>query len=284
MNQADDTTLEKIAQFIATLPSDSLLQKAKTQAQKDEWHKSRETQILLAECWKAKWLVKHYYPIEEALERKEISQHKAELINRYVNEYKARWELCQSAEKYVKDFHIILQYMTSYIKYFPKPLVDLWNKFFHKASLSHYPFNSPYDLFTGTLREEVNGSFAVCLEPYYDVPLKKWRLAIRQYSQILEKTTSDGIYPQLSPQEEQRLKKNLVWPKMSFSWLGLMLLASQFNTFNDPLLRKKFIAHSQSLQETLSFAVKVSSRMPSFAWKNGEILRASGKGGIYIQP
>lgn len=284
MDKADDATLEKIAQLIASLPSDSLLKKVKTQAQKDEWHKVQETQILLADCWRAKWIVKNYYPLEEALEQKKISQQKAELINLYVNEYKARWELCQAAEKYVKNFHLFLQLMTDYIKYLPKPVVSLWNKFFHQVSLIQYPFQSSYDLFAETLKEDVDGSFDICLQPYYEVPLKKWKLIIKQYSQILEKTTSDGLYPQLSSKEEQSLKKNLVWDKVGFSWLGLMLLACHLNALKDPLLRKKFIVHSQALQEALRFAAKASFGMPGFAWRNGEILRASGKGGIYIKP
>ena len=89
MNQKPPEIDEQIAQLIASLPSSRLLQQAKTPAQIEEWHKARQTQILLAECWKSKWLVKDYYPVEEAVKRQEISQRKAELINSCVNEKKA---------------------------------------------------------------------------------------------------------------------------------------------------------------------------------------------------
>jgi len=162
MNQKIPEIDEQIAQLIASLPSERLLQQAKTPAQIEEWHKARQTQILLAECWKSKWLVKDYYPVEEAVKRQEISQRKAELINSCVNEKKARWELCQVAEEYVKRRHALLQI----VEHFPKPFAHFWYKFFHEASLRQYPFQSAYDLFAATLKEEADGSFSVCLEPY----------------------------------------------------------------------------------------------------------------------
>jgi hypothetical protein len=105
MNRIDPEIGEQIARLIASLPSGYLLQQAKTKDQIEEWHKARKNQLLLAECWKAKYLVTGYYPVEDALSRQEISEPKAELIDRCVNEYKARWELCQVAEKYVKELH-----------------------------------------------------------------------------------------------------------------------------------------------------------------------------------
>ena len=48
MNQKISETDEQIVQLIASLPSDRLLQKDKTPAQIEEWHKARQTQILLA--------------------------------------------------------------------------------------------------------------------------------------------------------------------------------------------------------------------------------------------
>jgi hypothetical protein len=50
MNQKTSEIDEQIAQLIASLPSSRLLQQAKTPAQIEEWHKARQTQILLAEC------------------------------------------------------------------------------------------------------------------------------------------------------------------------------------------------------------------------------------------
>lgn len=88
--------------------------------------------------------------------KKEISQHKLNLVWPMVKQYKARWELCQVAEKYVKNFHDQLQILTNYIEKLPHPMKGLWNKLFPKDSLEKYPFESAYDLFAGTLREETD--------------------------------------------------------------------------------------------------------------------------------
>ncbi|MGB8689040.1 MAG: hypothetical protein WCD53_17110 [Microcoleus sp.] len=281
MNRKTPEIGEQIAQLIASLPSDHLLQQAKTKDSIEEWHKARKTQILLAECWKAKWLVKGYHPVEEALNRQEISQQKAELINRCVNEYKARWELCQIAEKYVKKLHTRLQKSTGYVDSFPKPFVHFWYKFFHRASLKQYPFQSAYDLFAETLKEDADGSFSVCLEPYYEVPMKKWRQMAKQYTKLLEQAKLDGIYPKLSNTEEQKLKRNLVWDKVSFSWIGMVLWACQIEAKNDPMLRKKLLAYNKSLWEALSLAVTASRNLHGWAWHKGELLCTSGAGGVY---
>ncbi|MEG4232869.1 hypothetical protein QUA40_12270 [Microcoleus sp. Pol11C3] len=280
MNQKTPEIYEQIAQLIASLPSERLLQQAKTPAQIEEWHKARQTQLLLAECWKSKWLVKEYYPLEEAVKRQEISQRKAELMNCCVNEYKARWELCEVAEKYVKKLHTELQ-NTSYVEHFPGAYAHSSYKFFHQASLRQYPFQSAYDLFAETLKEDADGSFSVCLEPYYDVPIKKWRLAAKQYTQLLEQAELNGIYPKLRDAEEQKLKRNLVWHKVGFSWIGMLQLACQIEVKNDPLLRKKLLAYNDSLQEALSLAVTASRPLPSWAWHKGELLCTHKAGGIY---
>jgi len=281
MNQKIPEIDEQIAQLIASLPSDRLLQQAKTPAQIEEWHKARQTQILLAECWKSKWLVQDYYPLEEALKRQEISQRKAELMNCCVNEYKARWELCDVAEKYVKKCHALLQILTGYVEKFPKPFAHFWYKFFHQASLRQYPFQSAYDLFAEILKEDVDGSFSVCLEPYYEVPMKKWRQVGKQYTKFLDRAKLDGTYPELKKAEEQRLKTNLVWHKVGFSWIGMVLWTCQIEAKNDPLLSKQLVAYNKSLLEVMSLGMSASRNLHGWAWHKGELLCTDKAGGVY---
>jgi hypothetical protein len=281
MNQKISEIDEQIAQLIASLPSDSLLQQAKTPAQIEEWHKARKTQILLAECWKSKWLVKDYYPLEEAVKRQEISQRKAELMNCCVNEYKARWELCKVAKKYVKKRHALLPIWTGYVEHFSKPLAHFWYNYFYQVSLRQYPFQSAYDLFAETLKEDVDGSFSVCLESYYEVPMKKWRQVGKQYTQLLAQSKLDGTYPQLKNAEEQRLKRNLVWHKVGFSWIGMVLWTCQFEAKNDSQLRKKLLAYHASLREALSLTVTASRNLHGWAWHKGELFCTDGAGGVY---
>jgi len=280
MNQKIPEIDEQIAQLIASLPSSRLLQQAKTPAQIEEWHKARQTQLLLAECWKSKWVVQDYYPLEEAVKRQEISQRKAELMNCCVNEYKARWELCEVAEKYVKKLHTELQ-NTSYVEPFSGASAHSSYKFFHQASLRQYPFQSAYDLFAETLKEDVDSSFSVCLEPYYDVPMKKWRQVGQQYTQLLARAELDGTYPELKKAEEQRLKTNLVWHKVGFSWIGMVLWTCQIEAKNDPLLSKQLVAYNKSLLEVMSLGMSASRNLHGWAWHKGELLCTDKAGGVY---
>ncbi|AFZ10810.1 hypothetical protein Osc7112_6707 (plasmid) [Oscillatoria nigro-viridis PCC 7112] len=75
-------------------------------------------------------------------------------MNSCVNEYKSRWELCKVAEKYVKKLHTEIQKLTVYVEKFPQPFAHFWYKFFHLVSLQQYPFQSAYDLFAETLKED----------------------------------------------------------------------------------------------------------------------------------
>lgn len=281
MNPENDQILQKIAQRIASLPSDDLLQKCQTQAQIDEWHKARKTQLLLAECWRAKFLVKNYYLIDEAVDRQKISQRKADIIALSIAELKSRWELCKIAETYVKELHSSLQSLACHIiARFPK-ITLFWYDFFCRVPLTPYPFQSPYDLFVETLKEDADGSFSVCLEPYYEVSMKKSREAVNQYTKLLEQAESNGIYPKLNHPQEQKLKGNFFGNKVSFSWLGMLLFVSQIKAPDDPLLRKNLVAYHKSLRELLTLAVKASRNLHSWAWKKGELHKASAAGGVY---
>jgi len=174
-------------------------------------------------------------------------------MNCCVNEYKARWELCKVAEKYVKKCHAELQNLTISVAQCPQLSAHLSSKFLHQASLRQYPFQSAYDLFAETLKEDADSSFSVCLEPYYEVPMKKWRQVGKQYTQLLKQAKLDGTYPQLKKAEEQRLKTNLVWHKVGFSWIGMVLWTCQIEAGNDPLLSKQLVAYNKSSWEARSF-------------------------------
>ncbi|MBO0350037.1 hypothetical protein J0895_13125, partial [Phormidium pseudopriestleyi FRX01] len=64
---------EKIAQLIASLPSDRLLEQCQTPQQQAEWHNARTNQQMIADCWRAKYMEKFGDPIADACDRGEIS-------------------------------------------------------------------------------------------------------------------------------------------------------------------------------------------------------------------
>ncbi|MBW4573901.1 MAG: hypothetical protein KME08_01300 [Aphanothece sp. CMT-3BRIN-NPC111] len=284
MTRKDDEVLEQIAQLIESLPSECLLQRCWTEDQIKEWHRARKTQVLLAEGWRALFINGYGDPILEALDKKEISQHKYDLMVCILSHDQAQWELVLLGDKYVRQFHSFLQNLSKFVDSFPKPLKHIWHKFFQRISLKEYPFISPYDLFAETLREQIDGSFSWCLEPYYDVPVKKWGAATKQLSQIFEKGIHDGIYPQPNLIEVAKLKSKLVWHKVGFSWMAITIVACQMAARNDPSLRRKLVAYNKSIQGCFKLAATVSRKIHGFAWVNGQEIPASNTGGIYAKP
>jgi hypothetical protein len=282
MNPGNHEINEKIAQLIASLPSDHLLQPdLMTEDQINEWQQLRNVQLLIAECWRAKFIIGQGDPIVEALDKKDISQHKYDLIWLKVKLNNAQWELCEFAGKYVKHAHERLQKISK-SKYLPKPISQIWHKLFREISLKTYPFETTYDLFAETLREEIDGCFSWGMESYYDVPIKKWRQATKQLSQICDdKSLQNGIYLELNAIEAQKLKSNLVWSKVDFSWLGMTLLVCQFAARHDQLLQSKLVEYNKSLKKYFTLAFTASRRLRGFTWNKGEEIPASQAGGVY---
>ena len=282
MNPENHEINEKIAQLIASFPSDHLLPPdLMTEDQINEWQQLRNVQLLIAECWRAKFIIGQGDSIAEALDKKEISQHKYDLIWLKVNLNNAQWEICEVAEKYLMHAHERLQKISK-SKYLPKPLSQIWHKFFKEISLKPYPFETAYDLFAETLREETDGCFSWGMESYYDVPIKKWREATKQLSEICDKSLQNNdIYPELNAIEAQNLKSNLVWSKVDFSWLGMTLLVCQFAARNDPSLKRKLAEYNKFLKEYLKLRFTASRKLRGFTWNKGEEIPASQAGGVY---
>lgn len=254
MSQEDYEINERIAELIASLPREHLFQPdLMTDDQITEWHSFRRSQLILSECWRANFIIKHGDPIAESLDKKEITKHTYELIWLKVNIYKTQWELCKLA----------------------------WQKY-HKTFFKPDYFQSPYDLFSETLREEVEGSFSWCKESYYDLTIKKWGNALKQLSKICDVKRQDLIYPEeLKAIEVQKLKNNLGASKVGFSWLGLTILLCQFAAFKDPYLKNQLIDYYDSLHKYLQLAATASRKLPGFAWKKGKKVYTSKAGGIY---
>jgi hypothetical protein len=144
-----------------------------------------------------------------------------------------------------------------------------------------YPFASAFDLFAETLKEEVDGSFSWCLEPYYAVTVKKWGEASKLLRKNIAKADDNGVYPELKPTKLDNLKNQLVWDKLGFSWLGWTLLVCQFVAMRDRALAEKLVAYNRQLVEYTKVGVTASRQVRGFAWNKGEIMNTSETGGTY---
>jgi hypothetical protein len=274
MTEISADELQQIAELIASLPSNALLARCRTEEQINEWHNYRKNHLLLAEGWRAEFIVCQGDPIGDALEKGEISKHRHDLLKQRVTLYKYQWALVKEANKYVAELHSAIYSLLS--KVARRLLPDGFE--------TEYPFQSAFELFAETLREEVDGSLAWCLEPYYEVPVKKWREATELLRENIEKGDAGGIYPELKKTEVQKLKNKLVWSKLGFSWLGVTLLVCQFVALRAPQLRKKLTDFNREFAEYCKVGVRASRKVAGFAWNKGKTVPASKAGGVYREP
>lgn len=285
MNKITESKLEKIAQLIATLPSDSLLEKCNTDEQINEWHNLRKTQLLIAECWTAEFVLCKGDPTGNALDRQEISKDKHDMIKQRAILYKHQWELIEEAHKYLEQWHQFIdkQIIQSLIKNnLAKRFLPIeGDKALRDNFEPKYPFQSAFDLFTQTLKEEVDGSFEWCLAPYYEIPVKKWREATKQLRKNIEQVNAGGTYLELKSPEVEKLKTNIRWDKLGFSWLGMTLFVCQFVALRDASLRKKLMHFNCSFVDYCKIGARASRKVGGFAWNKGKKVFATKAGGVY---
>lgn len=275
MTEISEDELQQIAELIASLPSEALLARCRTEEQKNEWHEYRKNHLLLAEGWRAEFILCQGDPIGDALERGEISKDRHKLLKQRVILYRYQWALVKEANKYVADLHSTVYTLLS------KVAIQLLRGGF---KTTEYPFQSAFELFAEMLREEVDGSFAMCLERYYEVSVDKWREGTKLLRENIEKADAGGIYPKLKQTQVGNLKKHLVWDKMGFSWLGVTLLVCQWVALRDPQLRKKLTDFNREFAEFCKVGVRASRKVRSFTWKYRKTVPVSKAGGVYREP
>ena len=206
MTEISADELQQIAELIASLPSNALRDRCRTEEQFNEWQNYKKNHLLLAEGWISEFILCQGDPIGDALERGEISKHRHDLLQQRVTLYRYQWALVREANKYVAELHSRIYTLLS--KVARRLLPDGFE--------TEYPFQSAFELFVETLREEVDGSLAWCLEPYYEVPVKKWREATELLRENIEKGDAGGIYPELKKTEVEKLKNKVVGTKWGF--------------------------------------------------------------------
>ena len=255
MNQEEREVLEKIAQVMESLPGESLLEKCWNEEQKEEWQKARNIQVYLVEFWRYKFIYDQVYPMPEAFKKPEVSKHKYDLIVLNVELYKAQWELIQVVEKYLKQLHSVFGHLLS-----NKKISSQVHKFFpNSVFLKPYPFNSAYDLFVAVLKEEIEGAFEICLEKHYGINLKRIKNGVKQLIEMIQHADDcTGVYPQLNSIQLEKVKKNIGWHRISFSWWGMILFICQFAAIVDSSVRIKLIVVNKSTIEVFKLSAKAS--------------------------
>lgn len=272
---------EKIAQLIASLPSDRLLEQCQTEEQQVEWHNSRTNQEMIADCWRAKFSGRLWGdPLADALEQGNISPHKHDLINARVNLYREQWQLIKIAHPHIQAWHQAIHQKTqNHPKFFQ--ILPFWQKLFSPGFKAPYPFATPWELFSKTLEEEVNAPIEWSLHPYYVVPVKKWRTATGLLKKQFENLNEDGSYPEQKPATGDKLKNQIGYDKVTFSWFGFTLFVCQFVAVKHSGIRQHYTALNRALAEYYKLGIRASRSVRGFAWQKGEQVLSSQYGGTY---
>jgi hypothetical protein len=103
MSEISDDELQQIAELIASLPSNALRDRCRTEEQFNEWQNYKKNHLLLAEGWISEFILCQGDPIGDALEKGEISKPRHDLLKQRVTLYKYQWALVKEANKYVAE-------------------------------------------------------------------------------------------------------------------------------------------------------------------------------------
>ncbi|MGK7919562.1 MAG: hypothetical protein AB4080_06095, partial [Trichodesmium sp.] len=132
MSQSEREVLEKIAQVMESLPSESLLAKCWTEEQKEEWQKQRKWNILIAQAWREECNLIKGDCLDIALNNKQIDKLEKHGIELLVEYYNTLWEIVKIVEPYVDFIHSLLRYIVSTADLLSVPLPKVFIDIFLK--------------------------------------------------------------------------------------------------------------------------------------------------------
>lgn len=292
MTQNQVEILEQIAQLLKNLPSEQLLQQAKTQDQIDEWHSQRKGNQILADCWRAEFISHCDPPINQTLDRKQIDRLKYDGVWLLVKQYKVLWDIVQLAEPYVKQVHSELQDYWELAEINSASLPKEFIHTFQPIIKKEYSFCSAFELYLAILKEMENTRFLQCFKGYQPISIPKAEKGFKQIKGIVAQGIQDKFYPSLNPIETKKLKNNFSGEDFQMSWMTLTIFACQFAGAINSSLKDKLHEFNKLVMEMSELGVtacrkresKTWRKLRSFAWKNGRKIYASKSGGVYREP
>ncbi len=92
-----------------------------------------------------------------------------------------------------------------------------------------------------------------------------------------------GVYPQLNSIQQEKVKKNIGWHRISFSWWGMILFICQFAAIVDSSVRTKLIVLNKSTIEVFKLSAKASYKLKSFTWIDGKKVPFDKFGGVPLK-
>jgi len=150
-----------------------------------------------------------------------------------------------------------------------------------------FPFAAPVELFAYILAQEVNGDFAVCLQPYVEISSPKTEKILRHTAKNLSFVELSGQYntPAGRKKLEQMDKDLDAWLRQtgeSNFWVRFSLLFSFIlaQTSKDAFIESTVAAYRQAVADIAKLDAIKRHSTPSICWHNG-VKKRGNKNGIY---
>lgn len=132
---------------------------------------------------------------------------------------------------------------------------------------------SAYELFTYAIYEISEERFSVCLKPYQEVSAGKYL----KHNKLLNKAVDGNL-----KLHEQKLLQHLNAQELQFTTVGIILgVCKEKATSREKLLKAKLDDCFAAIDRLAAHEATQTRKSSSFAWKNGEKIRASRYGGTY---
>lgn len=248
------------ARLLAKLPSDSLKQLAKTKDQIRFWHCLRDDNRRASACWYSR-ITGRNDPLALAVKNGELSQWDYNNVWLRVDIVQRLWELIQVAEQV-----IIKECKSQGIEY---PF----------AKAGDYSACELFGEIVKTLDDDV---FRGCLDPYREVSAS----CAGKVAAITRKAASgDDIKA-----SEYSQFKSLTAQNRPNLWLDFVLVVCEKVKESNDLVGAKYAdfcsattRQTKTIEKAASQtrSTKKAPKLPSVAWKDGSLLRASRYGGVY---
>lgn len=257
---------ERIARFLAKLPSEKLLRVVKTDEQIKQWVIQRQDNDWISKCFVAK-ITTSGDPLRPLLKAKEIDKWLYDFLWNSANFYFSLWDLIQFTRDEIREY-------------------------FTKVVKIEFPFNSVLALFLEVMQIEEHNKYSHWLKPYHKVSRPDLiEAATLTRKSVWENTlvkTNPNKAARLDPDETAKLDQLLTsYPKnflLKIVW-GICLYHSK----NNEQIKEKVDAVMRSVCKTADLhAVGCRKRESStfqkyrsFEIRKGEIFYAKQYGGAY---
>ncbi|MDJ1167909.1 hypothetical protein PMG71_00545 [Roseofilum sp. BLCC_M154] len=268
--------LQKIYDTLRCLPSDELYQPdLMTPDQKEYWFQLRSMYELQAEAWKSSYLVKGYYPLDEKVDRREITQQKQALFQLSVQEIHARLKLFNALYTRLEQANTILDRERRKGLSCGLLIVDQMIK----SVTPNTDFNSGCDLLIQSLIDDANSDFKDSLH-YSSFSKKKWSDMCVFFTKYLEDYRLGRF--SLSQQFKQELRRQT--SHLHFSKPGVTfssLLQCSLLSLVDRDFKSKFNQYIPTVVEAVKVASRASRKVRSYEWHHGILKQGCKQCGTY---